>query len=92
MTFGNSRDDITSILPSYLEKKIFNVDPFQVLDQDDVGKLIKTAVEKGCNSRKDLKCGNEDDGKFVIGYGNDGRRLFTIATFRNCCDMTFAPF
>lgn len=61
MTFGHSRDDITSILPSYLEKKIFNVDPFQVLDQDDVWKLIKTAVEKGCNSRKDLKWGNEDD-------------------------------
>lgn len=47
MTFGHSRDDITSILPSYLEKKIFNVDPFQVLDQDDVWKQIKAAVEKG---------------------------------------------
>ena len=61
MTFEYSRDDITSILPSYLEKKIFNVDPFQVLDQDDVWKLIKTAVEKGFTSRKDLKWGNEDD-------------------------------
>lgn len=47
MTFGYGRDDITSILPSYLEKKIFNVDPFQVLDQDDVWKQIKAAVEKG---------------------------------------------
>ena len=92
MTFGYSRDDITSILPSYLEKKISNVDPFQVLDQDDVWKLIKTAVEKGCNSLKDLKCGNDDDGKYVIGYGNDGGRLFTITTVRNCCDMTFVPF
>ncbi len=57
MTFGYSRDDIASFLPSYLEKKILDVDPFQVLDQKGVGQLIKMAVEKGRNTRKDLKCG-----------------------------------
>ena len=47
MTFGYSRDDIASFLPVYLEKKILKVDPFQVLDQNGVGQLIKMAVEKG---------------------------------------------
>ena len=57
MTFGYSRDDIASFLPVYLEKKILKVDPFQVLDQNGVGQLIKMAVEKGRSVRPDLKCG-----------------------------------
>ena len=57
MTFGYSRDDIASFLPVYLKKKILNVDPFQVLDQNGVGQLVKMAVEKGRSTRPDLKCG-----------------------------------
>src|SRR5574344_1529542 len=57
MTFGYSRDDIASFLPVYLDKKILNVDPFQVLDQNGVGQLIKIAVEKGRNTRPNLTCG-----------------------------------
>jgi len=57
MTFGYSRDDIASFLPVYLEKKILKVDPFQVLDQNGVGQLIKMAVEKGRSVRPNLKCG-----------------------------------
>ena len=57
MTFGYSRDDIASFLPIYLEKKILKVDPFQVLDQNGVGQLIKMATEKGRAVRPDLKCG-----------------------------------
>ena len=57
MTFGYSRDDIASFLPVYLEQKILKVDPFQVLDQDGVGQLIKMAVEKGRSTRKNLTCG-----------------------------------
>jgi len=57
MTFGYSRDDIASFLPVYLEKKILKVDPFQVLDQNGVGKLIKYAVRKGREVRPDLRCG-----------------------------------
>ena len=57
MTFGYSRDDIASFLPAYLEKKILKVDPFQVLDQNGVGKLVKYAVEKGREVRPTLRCG-----------------------------------
>ena len=57
MTFGYSRDDIASFLPVYLDKKILNVDPFQVLDQNGVGQLIKMAVEKGRSTRPELVCG-----------------------------------
>ena len=57
MTFGYSRDDIASFLPVYLDKKILKVDPFQVLDQNGVGQLIKMAVEKGRGVRPSLRCG-----------------------------------
>ncbi|MCR5849912.1 MAG: pyruvate, phosphate dikinase [Bacteroidaceae bacterium] len=57
MTFGYSRDDIASFLPAYLEKKILKVDPFQVLDQNGVGQLVKMAVEKGREVRPTLRCG-----------------------------------
>ena len=51
MTFGYSRDDIASFLP------ILKVDPFQVLDQKGVGRLIKFAVKEGREVRPDLRCG-----------------------------------
>ena len=57
MTFGYSRDDIASFLPVYLDKKILKVDPFQVLDQKGVGKLIKYAVREGRKVRPELRCG-----------------------------------
>ncbi len=57
MTFGYSRDDIASFLPAYLEKKILKVDPFQVLDQNGVGQLIKIAVEKGRAVRPGMRTG-----------------------------------
>ncbi|GAB6395077.1 MAG: pyruvate, phosphate dikinase [Bacteroidales bacterium] len=57
MTFGYSRDDIASFLPFYLEKKILQSDPFQVLDRNGVGQLVKMATENGRKVRPDLKCG-----------------------------------
>ena len=57
MTFGYSRDDIASFLPVYLEQKILNVDPFQVLDENGVGQLIKMAVEKGRTVRPGMRTG-----------------------------------
>ena len=57
MTFGFSRDDIASFVPDYIEKKIIEKDPFQVLDQEGVGQLIKLGVEKGRSTRSDLKIG-----------------------------------
>jgi pyruvate, orthophosphate dikinase len=57
MTFGYSRDDIGGFLPVYLEKKILKEDPFQAIDQDGVGFLMKHAVTEGRKTRKNLKCG-----------------------------------
>jgi len=57
MTFGYSRDDIASFLPIYLDKKILKNDPFQVLDQNGVGQLVKMATEKGRGVNPSLKVG-----------------------------------
>ena len=57
MTFGYSRDDAGKFLPVYLEKGILKHDPFQVLDQVGVGQLVRTGVEKGRQTRSDLKVG-----------------------------------
>ena len=57
MTFGYSRDDAAKFFPEYIESKILDNDPFRVLDQEGVGSLIKTGVEKGRKGRPDLKIG-----------------------------------
>ena len=57
MTFGLSRDDAGKFLPAYIEKDIFEKDPFQVLDQKGVGFLVETAVEKGRNTNPALHLG-----------------------------------
>ena len=57
MTFGYSRDDAAKFLPIYVDKKILKVDPFQILDQEGVGQLIKMAVNNGRAVRPELTCG-----------------------------------
>ena len=57
MTLGFSRDDIGKLLPIYLDKGILKNDPFQILDQNGVGQLIREAVFKGRGKRPMLKCG-----------------------------------
>lgn len=57
LTYGYSRDDIATFLPTYLEKKLLPVDPFQVLDQEGVGQLVQTAVSRGRATKPALKCG-----------------------------------
>ncbi len=57
MTLGFSRDDIAKFLPVYLDKGILKADPFQILDRNGVGQLIREAVLKGRGTRLDLKCG-----------------------------------
>jgi pyruvate,orthophosphate dikinase len=57
MTFGYSRDDAGKFLPVYIEKGILKYDPFEVLDQEGVGQLVKMAVEKGKQTRPDIKLG-----------------------------------
>ena len=57
MTFGYSRDDVAKFLPTYLDNKILDVDPFQVLDQTGVGQLVQHAVKQGRSTNPNLKCG-----------------------------------
>ena len=56
-TFGFSRDDSGVFIRAYQEQKIFEEDPFQVLDREGVGVLIKIAVEKGRQTRPGLEVG-----------------------------------
>ncbi len=56
-TFGISRDDSGKFLPFYIENRIFNDDPFQVLDQQGVGQLVQMGTEKGRKTRPELKVG-----------------------------------
>ncbi|KXZ39697.1 pyruvate phosphate dikinase [Alkalithermobacter thermoalcaliphilus JW-YL-7 = DSM 7308] len=57
MTYGFSRDDANKFLSEYEEKGIFEKDPFQVLDEKGVGKLIKIASQLGKSEREDIKLG-----------------------------------
>jgi pyruvate,orthophosphate dikinase len=58
MTFGFSRDDAEGkFIPVYLNKEILERNPFETLDQDGVGKLMKIAVKLGRETRPDLKIG-----------------------------------
>jgi pyruvate,orthophosphate dikinase len=56
-TYGISRDDSAKFLLAYIDKRIFKDDPFQVLDQEGVGQLVKMGTERGRKTRPDLKVG-----------------------------------
>ncbi|MHC4120041.1 MAG: putative PEP-binding protein, partial [Planctomycetota bacterium] len=57
MTMGFSRDDAGKFLGEYVNKNIYCADPFQILDQVGVGKLVKMGTELGRQTRKNLKVG-----------------------------------
>jgi pyruvate,orthophosphate dikinase len=57
MTFGYSRDDAGKFLEVYKDKGILKNDPFQVLDQEGVGQLVKMAVDRGRMTRPNIKLG-----------------------------------
>jgi pyruvate,orthophosphate dikinase len=57
MTFAFSRDDAASFLPFYLQKNVLEVDPFNSVDEDGVGALIKLAIGEGRSVKPDLKMG-----------------------------------
>ena len=57
MTYGFSRDDAGKFISEYLDQEIFAKDPFQVLDQDGVGKLIENTVKLGREEKPELKIG-----------------------------------
>ncbi|MDK2973587.1 MAG: pyruvate, orthophosphate dikinase, partial [Candidatus Sumerlaeota bacterium] len=56
-TFGFSRDDIGTFLPEYLDRKILPADPFQQIDQQGVGELVRIGVDRGRSVRANLKVG-----------------------------------
>ncbi len=57
MGFGFSRDDIGAFLPDYLRKGILPKDPFQSIDQEGIGELLKIGIQRGRKTRKDLEVG-----------------------------------
>jgi pyruvate,orthophosphate dikinase len=57
MSFGFSRDDIGGFLPKYLDLKILPDDPFQTIDQEGIGQLIKVGTERGRITKPNLKVG-----------------------------------
>ncbi|MFB6318085.1 pyruvate, phosphate dikinase [Saccharicrinis sp. FJH54] len=57
MTFGYSRDDAGKFLPVYIQKGILKNDPFEVLDQEGVGQLVRMGVDKGRGTNAKLKVG-----------------------------------
>ena len=57
MGFGYSRDDAAKFLPIYIEKGILKNDPFQVLDQEGIGQLVRMGCEKGKSVRPNIKLG-----------------------------------
>ena len=57
MTFGYSRDDAGKFLPEYIKKGILKTDPFAVLDQEGVGRLVEMGVKLGRKTNADLKVG-----------------------------------
>ncbi len=75
MTFGYSRDDAGTFLPDYVEKKILPKDPFESIDQEGVGQLVRLGTERGRSTNANLKVG-------VCGeHGGDPE---SIRFFRSC--------
>uniref|UniRef100_A0A7S4V2K3 PEP-utilising enzyme C-terminal domain-containing protein n=4 Tax=Ditylum brightwellii TaxID=49249 RepID=A0A7S4V2K3_9STRA len=86
MTFGYSRDDVGTFLPSYLSQGILLDDPFVTIDTEGVGQLIKMTVENGRKVNPSLKIG-------VCGeHGGDPR---SVKFFSNEAGLTYvscSPF
>lgn len=57
MSFGFSRDDIGGFLPNYLDQRILPEDPFQTIDQEGVGELVRTGTVRGRETKPNLKVG-----------------------------------
>ena len=75
MTFGYSRDDAGSFLPEYVDKKILPKDPFESIDQEGVGQLVKLGAERGRSKNAKLKVGV---------CGEHGGDPDSIRFFRTC--------
>ncbi len=85
-TFGLSRDDSSRFLPNYVERKILPDDPFQVLDRDGVGELVRIGTERGRSVKPDLKvgiCGEHGGDPSSIAFCNEiGLNYVSCSPFR----------
>jgi pyruvate, orthophosphate dikinase len=73
-TFGLSRDDSGRFLPAYVDRKILSDDPFQVLDREGVGELVRIGAERGRAVKPDLKvgiCGEHGGDPSSIAFCNE---------------------
>ena len=86
MTFGFSRDDVNAIVGTYVDEKIIPADPFNTLDQEGVGQLVKLGVERGRSTRNNLKCGvcgeHGGDPASVEFFYNTGLNYVSCSPFR----------
>jgi pyruvate,orthophosphate dikinase len=85
-TFGLSRDDSGRFLPNYVERKILPDDPFQVLDREGVGQLVRLGTERGRSVKPDLKvgiCGEHGGDPSSIAFCNEiGLNYVSCSPFR----------
>jgi pyruvate,orthophosphate dikinase len=85
-TFGLSRDDSSRFLPNYIERKILPDDPFQVLDRDGVGQLVRMGTERGRSVKPKLKvgiCGEHGGDPQSIAFCNEiGLDYVSCSPFR----------
>ena len=86
MTFGFSRDDTGKLIEEYIKKGILEKDPFQSLDIDGVGKLVKNAVTLGKQVRPRIKlgiCGEHGGDPDTIEFCNEiGLNYVSCSPFR----------
>ena len=86
LTMGFSRDDSGQFLPFYYDRKIYEFDPFQTIDVDGVGELVKIAVERGRAARPDLLigvCGETGgDPASIMFYDEVGLDYVSCSPFR----------
>ena len=86
LTMGFSRDDSGQFLHYYYDKKIYEFDPFQTIDQEGVGELVKIAVERGRATRPDLLvgvCGETGgDTASIMFYDKVGLDYVSCSPFR----------
>jgi pyruvate,orthophosphate dikinase len=86
LTMGFSRDDAGQFLPYYYNRKIYEFDPFQTIDVNGVGELVKIAVERGRATRPDLLlgvCGETGgDPASIMFYDEVGLDYVSCSPFR----------
>jgi pyruvate,orthophosphate dikinase len=85
-TFGLSRDDSSRFLPNYIDRKIVKDDPFQVLDREGVGQLVRLGTERGRSVKPELKvgiCGEHGGDPQSIAFCNEiGLDYVSCSPFR----------